>query len=174
MSKIKSFDELFDNIKESLDNPLPIKWTKLSTDWVGVFNTDNNEYNIVISLQDYDVWKFKYFIKKDNRLSIKLTNFNYDTFKVLSTIYKSIYEFIDEVHPNGLIFGAENDSPNRVKLYSNFCKKCSEKYEYKLYETSFGKEEVNPTLYVLYHELNKKELYLICKKVIDEEMNLNN
>ena len=44
-----------------------------------------------------------------------MTKFDYDVFKVISTIYKSIFEFIDEVSPNGLIFGADNDSKTRVK-----------------------------------------------------------
>ena len=63
--EIKSFDELFNNIQEALDQPLSVKWIKTSTNWVGIFYTEKEEYNIVISKEDYDVWKFKFFIKKN-------------------------------------------------------------------------------------------------------------
>lgn len=169
--KIKSFVKLFDNIKEALDQPLPVKWVKSSTNWVGIFNTDNNEYNIVISKEDYDIWKYKFFIKKDGKLSTKLTDL-YIVYKVLYTIYKSAYDFIDEVNPNGIIFGAENDSPTRVKFYSRFSNECSRKYKYILYETAFGNNDINPTLYVLYRKLTPDELYNVIKKITDEEIGI--
>lgn len=172
MKNIKSFDDLFDNIAEALDQPLPVKWIKSPTNWVGVFSTNENEYNIVISNQEFDVWKFKYFIKKENKLSTELTNLNYDVFKVLSTIYKSIYDFIDELDPNGIIFGAENDSPTRVKLYSRFSSECSKKYGYKVYTKAYGNDDVNPTLYVLYRTLSPDELFSVVKKVTDEELGI--
>jgi len=170
--KIKSFDELFTNIKEALDSPIKVNWIKTKMDWIGSFNTDKNTYSIIISKQDYDIWKFKYFLEKEGKLSIKMTKFDYDVFKVISTVYKSAFDFIEEVNPNGLIFGADNDSPTRVKFYSKFSNDCVEKYNYKLYESSFGNEKVNPTLFVLYYELTNKELYNIIKKITEEEFGI--
>lgn len=117
MAEIKSFDELFSNIREALDQPLTVNWYKSPTNWVGVFNTSYNEYNIVISKEDYDIWKYKFFIKNNGELSTKLT---------------------------------------------------SKKYKYMLYETSFGDNDINPTLYVLYKKLTPDELYSVIKKVTDE------
>lgn len=168
--KIKSFDELFIGIKEALDHPISVDWIKTTTNWVGNFSTDNNQYVIIISKQDYGIWKFKYFLKENGRLSVKLTKYRYDVFKVISTIRKSVYDFIDEVNPNGLIFGADNDSYTRVKFYSRFSDECVEKYNYKLYKSSFGSDEVNPTIYVLYYKLDPEELYDIIKKISDDEM----
>lgn len=172
MTKIKSFDELFSSIREALDQPLTVNWYKSPTNWVGVFNTSYNEYNIVISKEDYDIWKYKFFIKKNDKLSTKLTGLNYDVYKVLSTIYKSAYYFIDEMNPNGIIFGSENDSPTRIKFYSRFSNECSNKYKYMLYETSFGDNDINPTLYVLYKKLTPDELYSVIKKVTDDEIGI--
>lgn len=172
--KIKSFEELFKNINESLESPIEVNWIKTNTHWVGSFNTDKNNYRIVISNEMNDIWKFKYFLKSNSGLSVKMTELNYDVWKVLSTIYKSVYDFIDEVNPNGIIFGADNDSSTRVKFYSTFSDKCSKKYNYKKYEKSFGEEEVNPTIYVLYRELTPDELYKIIEKVTNDELGLNN
>lgn len=173
MKNIKSFDDLFDNITEALDQPLPVKWIKSPTNWVGIFDTTENEYNIVITKEDYDVWKYKYYLKKEGKLSTKLTNLNYDVYKVLSTINRSVYDFIDEVSPNGLIFGAENDSPTRVKFYSKFSNNCSKKYGYRLYTKAHGQSDVNPTLYILYHKLSPEELFTVMKRVTDDELGLN-
>lgn len=167
--RIKSFDELTKGIKESLDSPIEVRWNKLESDWIGTFQTDENEYKIIIQEQKYDIWKYKFFFVKNDTLSIKMTNYNYDTFKVLSTIYKSLFDFLDETKPNGIIFGADNDSPTRVKLYTKFSNECVEKYGYTLYETSYGDKDINPTIYVLYHELNPDELFDIIKLVIDSE-----
>ena len=97
--KIKSFEELFKNINESLESPIEVNWIKTNTHWVGSFNTDKNNYRIVISNEMNDIWKFKYFLKSNSGLSVKMTELNYDVWKVLSTIYKSVYDFIDEVNP---------------------------------------------------------------------------
>lgn len=172
MKNIKQFSEISFKIKESLNTPIKVDWIKTDMDWIGSFNTDKNKYVINITFVDFDVWKFKYFLENEGRLSIKMTKFDYDVFKVISTIYKSIFEFIDEINPNGLIFGADNDSKTRVKFYSKFSNECVEKYNYKLYESSFGNDKVNPTLYVLYHELDKKELFAIIKSVTEDEFGI--
>lgn len=166
--KIKSFEELTKGIKEALDSPIEVKWNKLKSDWIGTFQTDKNEYNITIQEQKYDIWKYKFFFVENDKLSIKMTNYNYDTFKVLATIYKSAFDFLDEVKPNGIIFGADNDSPNRVKLYTKFSNECVKKYGYTLYEASHGDKDINPTIYVLYHKLNPDELF----EVIDSEVRI--
>ena len=166
--KIKSFEELAKGIKEALDSPIEVKWNKLKSDWIGTFQTDKNEYNITIQEQKYDIWKYKFFFVENDKLSIKMTNYNYDTFKVLATIYKSAFDFLDEVKPNGIIFGADNDSPNRVKLYTKFSNECVNKYGYTLYEASHGDKDINPTIYVLYHKLNPDELF----EVIDSEVRI--
>lgn len=170
--RIKSFDELTKGIKESLDSPIDIKWNKLESDWIGTFQTDKNEYNIIIQKQKYDIWKYKFFFVNNDKLSIKMTNYNYDTFKVLATIYKSLFDFLDEIKPNGIIFGADNDSPTRIKLYTKFSNECVEKYDYILYEKSYGDKVVNPTIYVLYHKLNPNELLEVIKIVIDSELKI--
>lgn len=167
--KIKSFEELTKGIKESLDSSIEVKWNKLKSDWIGTFQTDKNEYNITIQEQKYDIWKYKFFFVENDKLSIKMTDYNYDTFKVLATIYKSAFDFLDEVKPNGIIFGADNDSPNRVKLYTKFSNECVKKYGYTLYEASHGDKDINPTIYVLYHKLNPDELFDVMKLVIESE-----
>ncbi len=167
--KIKSFKELTKCIKEALNSPIEVKWNKLESDWVGTFQTDKNEYSIIIQEQKYGIWKYKFFFVKNNKLSIKMTNYKYDTFKVLSTVYKSLFDFLDEVKPNGIIFGSDNDSPTRVKLYTKFSNECVKKYGYTLYETAYDDEDINPTIYVLYYKLNPDELFDVIKIVIDTE-----
>lgn len=158
-------------IQEVLDNPLSVNWIKTDSNWVGIFNTTENQYNIVITKIKYDVWKFKFFIKINNMLSVELTDNRYDTWKVLSTINKSVYYFIDEVKPNGIIFGANNDSKSRVKLYSKFANECSNKFKYKKYEFSFGQDDINPTVYLIYKVLTEDEIFDIIKIVTDDEVN---
>lgn len=158
MSRISSFDELFNKIEEAFNSPLPIKWIKTSTNWEGSFTTNNNDYCISVSMEKYDIWKYKFFSKK-NGISVKLTNHNYDNFKVLATIRKGISEFLDEVNPNGIIFGADNDSPKRVKIYTIFSNDCVREYGYNLYESGFDDKEINPTIFVLYREATPDELF---------------
>jgi len=158
------------NIQETLNNPLNIKWVKTETDWIGSFLTTKNEYNIVISKINYDIWKYKFFIKNNNMLSVELTDYNYDSWKVLSTINKSIYDFVEEVKPNGIIFGANNDSKSRVKLYSKFSNDLSVKFGYKKYEFSFGENKINPTVYLIYKILNDEQIFEVIKRITDDEI----
>jgi len=172
MKHIRSHEELTRKIKESIDIPLDINWIKTSDNWVGVFKTDKNEYRIVISKVKYDIWKYKYYIKTGNTMSVKMTNLSYDVFKVLSTVKKGAFDFLTEINPNGLIFGANNDSGNRVKFYSIFSMECKKEFKYKnIYDLPFGDDEIKPTLYVVYNDLTNEQLEEIITMVIGDEVN---
>jgi len=171
--KIKSFKEVIKIISESLDSPIEVKWNKLQYIWEGIFYTENSEYTILIEEQKYNIWKYKFFHVKNDKLSVKKTNYNCDTFRVLSTVYKSAFDFLKEINPNGIIFGADNDSSSRVKLYTKFSNECAKKFGYKLHEFPKGNERINPTIFVLYHKLESEELFDVIKIVIDSEIGIN-
>ena len=78
-----------------MDNPVEIGWIK-GEDWVGIFNTEKNEYRIFIKNYGNNIWRYKFYLYQDKKLSVELTGFDYDKFKVLATIDKSFIDFIYE------------------------------------------------------------------------------
>ena len=171
MNFLQKLDSFFNKIEESLDNPLPIKWIK-HNDWVGIFKTDKNEYRISIKNYGNNIWRYKFYLYENNKLSVNLTEFDYDKFKVLSTVINSFNQFIDEINPDSIIFGAQSDSDSRIKLYSHFASTIKKKYGYQLLEKPKGNsKDVNPTLFILYKtDINKEILYKTIQNIIDEEI----
>ena len=122
--KFKSFSELFidgylNDIFEKFNPPLEVSWSKVSDEWSGTFDINENKYFIMIKnySQSNGNWLFKF---KGND-SFDLVGDIKKAYTVLPTIKKSIVDFMDEMDPEVLFFIAADESIGRKKIYDRFC-----------------------------------------------------
>lgn len=94
---MQKFSDFMKEMTEAAKNPLHINWTKKSNNWKGVFNIDNNVFEIYINRNnDYcdniSVWEFK-FTRNFSTEMVK--DYKYP-FVIVPTIQSAMEEFLKE------------------------------------------------------------------------------
>jgi len=117
--KLNKYEKFLSNIEESLDSNIEIKWIDKSDRHIGLFSINNNTYQLDFNLIG-DSWSYKFYFvnykKEFIELDVKMTNFKYESFKVLATAKKGLSYFIKEKNPNAVVFFASNES-KRQHIY---------------------------------------------------------
>ena len=131
---MQKFSDFMKEMTEAAKNPLHINWTKKSNNWKGVFNIDNNVFEIYINRNnDYcdniSVWEFK-FTRNFSTEMVK--DYKYP-FVIVPTIQSAMEEFLKEKKPSVLGFVGNKDDRGRVKMYEKNAKIYSDKFKYKLF-----------------------------------------
>jgi len=115
-------------LKESLNSPVPYKWTKKNNflrraeftvgdvkyGWKAVEGDMNSKWHVEFYTQNKDIDDIQGKTGTGNE------------FKVFATVAKITDEFINDVKPKALDFSAKE--PNRQKLYIRFAKSMASKY----------------------------------------------
>lgn len=169
--KIKRNTEDFDEnlLKESFESqPKDILWSKNENYWRGFFEVGDIEYRISIDEQDNGVflYKFERKIEKDTWTYIKIGDSSVkNKMSVLSTVRYGFKYFMDERHPNGLIFTAMDDSSSRKKIYESFCMEIIRNYPYYQYRNDSNDKY---QIFVLNkNDFDFKELKRIINKILN-------
>jgi hypothetical protein len=160
MSKfIKKLDDFFEMVKEAFKDPLEIQWIDKAGHLVGLFEINDNVYQINCVEKENNIWKFDFYSverKADSIvLSPDMTNRERDKFRVLPTVLVGLEYLVLQKSPEAIILGAADSSKGRKKLYASFledfCLKIDYKFYTKVYQTS---EDITSTkqLFVLYKE----------------------
>lgn len=180
MKNIKTYEEydsrihnFFDNLSETLNNPFDVKYSVEDNVIYGSFNDGLIDYLIVaeIILDGFIVFKFK---AKDDGINYttELNNKRgVEKYRVLATVKQSLYYFLDEVKPRGIIFGALDKSRGRKKVYDRFID------EYLSKNTNVDclrKEENNEKLYLIHDKDEDIETIIsVIKYAVDNNLSRN-
>jgi hypothetical protein len=150
---LSNYENFLSNIKESLDSNIDITWIDKENKYTGLFSINNNIYQLDFNLVG-DSWSYKfYYVSYKNQsfeLDVKMTNFKYESFKVLATAKKGLSFFIKEKNPNAVVFFASNES-KRQHIYQQILLTNIDKFPEYLYRID---TMLDNQIYVLY----KKDL----------------
>ena len=177
MVMLNKFDEYIKELKESLNSNIEIKWIEKQNRHIGLFQINNNIYQLDFNLK-CDSWSYKfYFINnKDNKITLKVnkTDFKYDSFKVLATAKKGLIRFIDKNSPNAVVFSAHNEGNDyptkRMSIYQQILTSLIDEfpdYNYKIDNIS------NIQIYIVYKEKLKNVDFTFnnIKEIIEDYIN---
>jgi hypothetical protein len=169
MAKIKRIDDLFSDISEALDNPLPIKWIDKNDKLIGLFTVNNNVYQINCINKGSNIWKYDFYkVENPDKFIFlpELTGLEKDKWRVLPTIKDGMYYLISNKLVDAIVFGATDKSKGRKKIYDSFCKDFSEKNNFEFYT----KIQDDKQLFILFRKnINMKNLGDIVTSIIEEE-----
>ena len=160
------FDSYFDSLVESYNSIVEVKWVDKGNELMGFFKVNDKIYQIHCINKGNDVWTYKFYHYKDeiNELTPELTGFDTGKLSVLSTIRKGMDYLIKTKNPKALVFGANDKSESRKKLYWGYANEIEDVYKYTLKTTRCSNEQ----LFVLYKDINGDVLSNIIDKIIDE------
>lgn len=149
---VDKFDKFMNDIYESYDNPVDIKWVD-NIQLTGLFIVSDIIYKIECKSRENDIWTFK-FMRHDiglNSFSLNLTPTNsIDKMSVLGTVRKGMRYLIDNKNPKGLIFSALDSSDGRKKLYNSYSNEIVREYNYNL-KTNLQDDKM---IFILYKNIN--------------------
>lgn len=178
MSKfIKKLDDFFEIVKEAFKDPLEIKWIDKAGHLIGLFEINDNVYQINCVEKSNKIWKFDFYSverKEDSIvLSPDINNRERDKFRVLPTVLVGLEYLVLQKEPESIILGAADSSKGRKKLYASFLEDFSLKMDYKFYTKVYQtSEDVTSTkqLFVLYKEgIDSDKLYSTIISSIEDE-----
>jgi len=162
-----SFDEFWECFDEAFNNPIQIKWIDKPYEYIGLFTLNNKVYNIYTINKGDNIWTFKFYVYLDGKLSPNLTNDYKNMFRVLPTIKQGFIDLINEKNPDGIIFGALDESEGRKKLYNSFSIDISKQFDYEY----TSKEKDNKKIYILYKpNINKEILFNKIIQITTDEI----
>jgi hypothetical protein len=168
----KLLDGYINDIKETLNTDIEIKWVDKKTLLIGLFNINNEVYQIFCKNYGEDVWSFKFqhFNKNTSLLSHDLTGFNHSNFSILSVVIKGFEYLINAKNPNAIVYGAGDESKGRKNLYSSFCNDISKKYNYE----KINRLESNKQLFVNFKAgFNADILFDKIKLIVDDSFGID-
>ena len=149
---IDKFDKFMNDIYESYDNPVDIKWVD-NNQLTGLFIVSNIVYKIECKPRVNNIWTFK-FMRHDietKSFSLNLTpTTSIDKMSVLGTVRKGMRYLIENKKPNGLIFSALDNSDGRKKLYTSYSNEIVKEYNYNL-KTNLQDDKM---IFILYKNIN--------------------
>ena len=164
---LDNFDEFINDIFESYDNPVEIKWLEDNNGISGIFEVSKIMYKIQCKLYENNIWTFKFIrydiVNKTQHLDMVKTNTNHKMC-ILGTIRKGMEYLIDVKSPNGLIFSAFDKSLGRKKLYLTYANEIVDKYDYHL-RTNLQDDKL---IFILYKDLNLNYIIDIIGDIIDD------
>jgi hypothetical protein len=168
MDLIKTLNEYFDTVEESLNSVENINWQGSSNELIGCFQVGNNKYRIecIKQIGNNYTYTFSYFI--NDEWSYELTNLGIGGFSVLSTVIYGMDHLYNKYCPNSIIFSTIDDSDTRKRLYRSHCDRFCKKNNYKLSNRGDSKN----LLFVLFKdnisETEKEEIFDSSKKIIEQ------
>jgi hypothetical protein len=169
MDLMKRFNEYFDKIEESLDNPSQINWIISNNSYIGEFIIDNVEYRIEYVKQIGNNWSysFSYFDIDKDTWSYNISHKGSGGFVVLSTVKSGLYYLHDKTNPNSIIFSAIDSSDTRKRLYQSFCEEFCKNNNWSF--SNRGSDEKR--LFVMFNnniiDSDKEEVFLSVQKVVE-------
>lgn len=171
MNYIKKLDDLFHNISEAFNNPLEVKWIDKLNILRGLFNVNDNIYQIVCENKGYNIWKYDfYFFENNKNFSPELTGFESDKFRVLPTIENGIEYLYNNKKVDCIVFGASDNSKGRKKIYTAFCEKFCQKNNLEFYTKVYSTNDVDRQIFILYkNSLDKDILTRTVLNILEEE-----
>ena len=115
-------------LSESLNSPLPYKWTKKNNFLRRAeFDVGGAKYGWKAMEGDMEgMWHVEFYIKNKDVDDIQGVTGTGNEFKVFATVAKITDEFLSDVKPKSIVFSAKEAS--RQKLYIRFAKKLASKY----------------------------------------------
>jgi hypothetical protein len=169
MDLMNRFNEYFDKIEESLDNPSQINWIINNNSYIGEFTIDNVEYRIEYVKQIGNNWSysFSYFDNDKNIWSYNISHKGSGGFGVLSTVKSGFYHLYDKTNPNSIIFSAIDSSNTRKRLYQSFCEEFCKNNNWIF--SNRGSD--NKRIFVMFNNdiinLDKEEVFLSVQKIVE-------
>jgi hypothetical protein len=169
MDLMKRFDEYFDKIEESLDNPSQINWIINNNSYIGEFTIDNVEYRIEYVKQIGNNWSysFSYFDFDNNIWSYNIRHKGSSGFRVLSTVKYGLYYLYDKTNPNSIIFSSIDSSDTRKRLYQSFCEEFCKNNNWNF--SNRGSDEKR--LFFMFNnnitDSDKEEVFLSIQKIVE-------
>lgn len=122
-----TIESILSQVKEGMNSPLEVEWTKSSSEWKGTFKIENTIYKIdMINLSEKTGhWLFKF----SNNGNYEMTNDLKKAFSVIPTIKNAVFQVMDELDPEIFMFFAMDSSASRKKIYNSFCEELKENYD---------------------------------------------
>ena len=166
---MKRFNEYFDKIEESLDNPSQINWIINNNSYIGEFMIDNVEYRIEYVKQIGNNWSysFSYFDIDKNTWSYNISHKGSGGFVVLSTVKSGLYHLYDKTNPNSIIFSSIDSSDTRKRLYQSFCEEFCKNNNWIF----SNRGSVDKRLFVMFNndisDSDKEEVFLSVQKIVE-------
>ena len=166
---MKRFNEYFDKIEESLDNPSQINWIINNNSYIGEFMIDNVEYRIEYVKQIGNNWSysFSYFDIDKNTWSYNISHKGSVGFVVLSTVKSGLYHLYDKTNPNSIIFSSIDSSDTRKRLYQSFCEEFCKNNNWIF--SNRGSDDKR--LFVMFNndisDSDKEEVFLSVQKIVE-------
>lgn len=156
----KTIDDYLDPYLEAYNTSLNIDWNYVNNILIGDFEVQDLKYKIYSEVIINNFMTFKFKVEKDNKYSSKLLNSDKPyKISVIPTIKTAIEFVLNTISPNGLIFGALDDSKGRKMIY-RFCKDyVSKSKDYVLFEKLFD----NKKIYVLHKNIEPEILFNTIK-----------
>jgi len=164
---VKKLDKYFDDIKETFNNPLEIKWIDNGS-LIGLFTINENIYKINCSNYGNNIWKYSFYLYNEieNTFTTKSNNNENDKFRVLSTVKSGLEYLIKNKVVDSIIFGSVDSSRGRKKLYESVCVEFSKINNYIFYTKNFEDKQ----LFILYKDwIDKEILFSTLTKIIEDE-----
>lgn len=161
MKNIKDYNEYnkidvyINSVFEAIDNPLEVEYSFIDDVLYGTFNDGKTDYVIEAEHIIHNFFTFKFKANDNGEYTVDLNNNRgVEKYRVLATVKNSLFFILDELKPNGVIFGALDKSKGRKRLYDKFV----EEYLLK-----------NPNKDSTIKEQNNEKVYLIHNKDEDIE-----
>lgn len=154
LRNIDYFKDFIKKIDEAFQTSVPVEWSKIGTTLYGKFLIKENEFKIISEVIIHGFMTFKFKAFHDKKFTTEMTNRGTDTIQLIPTIKESLEFILNDVSPNGIVFGATDDSKGRKYIYDRFCKewvKDNIDWEWKGYNIE------NMKLYFLNKKNVKKE-----------------
>jgi len=142
---IDKFDSFMKDLFESYENPVNINWIDKSNELIGLFQVDENIYQIYCKQHDNLIWTYKFmkYDKISKTFSLELnTTSPKSKMTILGTIRNGMDYLISHKNPNGIVFSALDKSSGRKKLYTRFSEEIVERYKYDFKTSLQGDKQV--------------------------------
>lgn len=171
MGFIEKYEEYLKSVEESLDTSnIDIKWIESNNRIIGLFEINNNTYQLDFKLVG-NVWSYKFYIanKVDDivELSPKATGLNKDAFKVLSVSKNGLIKMIESKSPDCVIFSATNEDS---KITNGGISKRQHIYLMLLEQIP----EIFPEYDYLVKNISNYQIYIIKKKNLKSSKTFDN
>ena len=127
------------NLSEVFDTTVDIDWSLVDNHHRGVFKLDSDIYTIHIDEYNLNLTESKVLLDVgfDYNKSMKLTNMNKNSSRILGIVSNGIKTKILELKHDLLVFGASNTNGNpagRMRIYAFIASRYQKLYGYYLYK----------------------------------------
>lgn len=148
------FNESFDS------KPCDIKWVDKGEILRGLFQVDDNIFQIICKNKSDNIWSYDFLIyeAKDNTFSPDLTHSGKKMFSILKTVELGMQYFFNLKKPISIVFGASDESKGRKSIYEAFCQKFSKNNNLRYLTKIYNEDNIDRQIFILYDENIDKDL----------------